>query len=124
MQSELADLFIDIANLGIEKDANDQNRRCLIIETHSEYLLSRLRRRIAEGKIRHSDVALYFVERGEGGLGSSVRGSYMPADGGFEWPEEFFENDLQDTLAFLKTAIKKKDELKSPLVQKFSSDQK
>src|SRR5262249_37919156 len=56
MQGELADLFSDIANLGAGTE--EGKRRSLIIETHSEYLLSRLRRRIAEGKIRHSDVAL------------------------------------------------------------------
>jgi predicted ATPase len=99
MQGELADLFIDIANLGIEKDSKVESRRCLLIETHSEYLLSRLRRRIAEGKIRHSDVALYFVEKVKGDGGSTIKGSYMPADGGFEWPADFFEDDLEDTLA-------------------------
>jgi predicted ATPase len=120
MQGELADLFIDIANLKEAPiDGIGSNRRYLFIETHSEYLLSRLRRRIAEGAIRHSDVALYFVERAKAGGGSVVRGSYMPADGAFEWPEEFFEEDLKDTLLFLKSSMKKRTE--TPLSPKEDS---
>jgi len=109
MQGELADLFIDILNMS--KD--DEDRRCLLIETHSEYLLSRLRRRIAEGKLSHSDVALYFIEKASHDGGSTIRGSYMPADGSFEWPAEFFESDLDDTLAYLNSAMKKKSERQS-----------
>ncbi|RYZ75918.1 MAG: hypothetical protein EOP04_32710, partial [Proteobacteria bacterium] len=54
MQADLTDLFIEV--LGDEKD------KCLIVETHSEYLLNRLRLRIAQGKISRDDVAIYFVE--------------------------------------------------------------
>jgi predicted ATPase len=112
MQGELADLFIDIANVkppkkdadsGIEPELN----RYLVIETHSEYLLSRLRRRISERRISHSDVALYFVEKSENG--SRIRGVPIPVTGHFEWPEEFYEDDLNDTISFLQNAAKAKD---------------
>jgi predicted ATPase len=108
MQGELADLFIEIAN--ISQKTQLQGRRYVIIETHSEYLLNRLRRRIGEGLIRHSDVALYFVEKRADGKGSLIRGSHMPADGEFEWPREFFEDDLIDTMAFLRSVIKRRDD--------------
>ena len=49
MQADLADLFIDIAiNKNVKKGSSS---KYLIIETHSEYLLKRLRRRISENKI-------------------------------------------------------------------------
>ena len=104
MQSDLADLFIDIAGISNTEKDGEGYRRNLIIETHSEYLLSRLRRRIAEGYIKHSDVALYIVSKGPDGSGSVIKSAHIPENGGFEWPEDFFADDLEDTLAFLQSA--------------------
>jgi predicted ATPase len=106
MQGELADLFIDISNVKAAKDEADAKRRYLVIETHSEYFLSRLRRRISEGKISHSDVAVYFVERAKERAGSIIQGVHMPPSGDFAWPEEFFEDDLEDTLVVLRNKAK------------------
>ena len=53
IQCELAELFVSMAKKG----------QTIIIETHSEHLLLRLRRLIAEEKISSDDVAIYFVER-------------------------------------------------------------
>jgi hypothetical protein len=33
-----------------------------------------------------------------------VRGINIPADGNFEWPKDFYEDDLEDAMAFLKSA--------------------
>lgn len=49
MQAELADLFIDILQLQTKR--KDRIKKHLIIETHSEYILKRIRRRMAEGQI-------------------------------------------------------------------------
>ena len=51
-QTRLADLFIDIAS---------ENKK-LLIETHSEHILMRIQRRIAEKAIPCSDVAVYYCE--------------------------------------------------------------
>lgn len=79
--------------------------RRVIIETHSEHILTRLRRRIAEGKyLSNDEVALYFSE--SHGDRSSLRripigewGELAPK----EWPAGFFgqqlENSLQMSLA-------------------------
>jgi AAA15 family ATPase/GTPase len=53
-QAKLGDLLIDVAMSG--------NGKTLLIETHSEHLLSRVRRRVAEQKIRKEDVAIYYCE--------------------------------------------------------------
>ena len=38
----------------------------LIIESHSEHLLRRVQRRIAEGELHPEDTALYFCDMGNG----------------------------------------------------------
>ena len=106
MQAELADFFIDIANITKNSGDGDANSsyRALLIETHSEYLLNRIRRRIAEGTVSHADVAIYFVEPSDAGEATTVRGISIPVDGNFEWPKDFYEVELQDALAFLAKA--------------------
>lgn len=54
-QADIADLMIDAINHG---------KKTIIVETHSENLLLRLRRRAAEGKITAlENVAIYYVEQ-------------------------------------------------------------
>lgn len=53
-QADIADLLIDT----LEKE-----KKTIIVETHSENLLLRLRRRVAEGRIASEDIALYYVEQ-------------------------------------------------------------
>src|SRR5690606_17010608 len=57
IQAGLADVFIDaIKRRGVQ----------IILESHSEHLLRRLQRRIAEEQIAADDVALYFIEMKRG----------------------------------------------------------
>ena len=98
MQADLADLFISASRVGRDEISGPR----LVVETHSEYLLNRLRRRIAEGKISSQDVAIYFVERGRNGdTSSTVRRVEIASGGAFEWPIEFFESTIEDTVEFL-----------------------
>ena len=53
VQAGLADTLID---------AMLRNKIQIIIESHSEHLLTRLQRRIAEAKLTHEDVRLYFCQ--------------------------------------------------------------
>lgn len=94
MQADLGDLFIDIVQ-------ND--RKKLIIETHSEYLLRRIRRRISEGKIDASDVAICLFHAREKERPAWVEVLEVGEKGGFKWPEEFYGGELyNDTIEFLK----------------------
>jgi len=96
MQAELGDLFIDIAKSG-------KGKKRMIIETHSEYLLKRIRRRIAEGVISANDVAIYFIHPPEGNSdGAKIEKVLISKTGAFEWPRDFYCNDLEDTIEFLK----------------------
>jgi predicted ATPase len=96
LQAVLADLFVDIANAGSK----------VLIETHSEHLLLRLRRLIAEKQIKARDVALYFVENGR--TGSVVRQVEILPNGHIDaedWPTGFFADSLQDAFGLAKAQI-------------------
>ena len=93
LQAKLADLFVDAAGREVS----------VLVETHSEHLLLRLRRLIAEKRIASDDVALYFVER-DGDI-STVR-QIETKDNGYiaptEWPRGFFEDALRESLGLAR----------------------
>ena len=96
LESVLADFFVDMI---------DKKKR-LVIETHSEYLLLRLRTYIKEGKISNKKVALYFTENIGGN--SEIRKIDIDESGDFpnnDWPVGFFEESLAENL-MLATATK------------------
>lgn len=96
MQADLSDLFIEIVK--------GKKFKKLVIETHSEYLLRRLRRRIAENKdITFEDVAIcvFYMEK-EAQI-SQVKILDIKDKGYFEWPKEFYGGELyNDTIQFLR----------------------
>ena len=80
VQTELADVLIDVV-----KNRNLQ----IILESHSEYLLSRLQRRIAEKEIAAADTALYFCEIKDGT--SEIEQLNVDEYGNIRnWPQDFF----------------------------------
>ncbi len=88
-QSALADVLID---------AIQKRHIQVILESHSEYLLKRLQRRIAEEHIASKDVALYFVTTGEKG-----ESSLMPLEVDLfgrilNWPENFFGDEFGEIM--------------------------
>lgn len=90
-QAPLADLFIETA-----LQAGERGR--LIVETHSEPLLLRVQRRIAEGKLPLDKVALYFVE--VTAKGSRLRRIQILPNGEVEWwPEGVFEESFHEVAA-------------------------
>jgi predicted ATPase len=90
LQAALADLFANVVGRGVN----------LVIESHSEHLLLRLRRLVAEQKIDEDRVGLYFVEQDSGV--SSIREVPL-RNGGFidptKWPRGFFEDSLHESMA-------------------------
>ncbi len=79
-QTELADVLIDaVTNRNVQ----------IILESHSEYLLSRLQRRIAEKAIASVDTALYFCEINDGT--SEIEQLDVDQYGNIRnWPQDFF----------------------------------
>lgn len=110
MQADLADLFIDIVNKGETIGGDFGNaQKYLLIETHSEYLLRRLRRRIFEGKISYDDIAIYFLEHPNDDFsGTVINERPISSTGYFEWPEDFYSDELlNDSTVFIKQAFEK-----------------
>ena len=74
-QAPLGDLFLDTATMGVGQ---------LIVETHSENILLRVRRRIAEGRVAPDLVGVYWVEDLEDGT-SEVREIKISRTGELDW---------------------------------------
>ncbi len=89
VQSQLADLLIEVI-----RERNLQ----ILIESHSEHLLNRLQRRVAEEKIAADQTALYFC-RNEAGV-STIERLEMDEFGNIvNWPENFFGDEMGDLFA-------------------------
>lgn len=94
IQSELADLLIDVASAGEIQ---------ILVESHSEHLLARIQRRIAEGNRNGSgltpeDVRLYFCEL-EQGTSKLTPLEIQPSGVITNWPPDFFGDMLAERMA-------------------------
>jgi predicted ATPase len=95
VQANLADVLIDAY-----KTRNVQ----IIVESHSEHLLRRLQRRIAESEIDAADVALYFCEAGM--KGSSLTRLEIDLFGQIRnWPPDFFGDQFGELAATQKARL-------------------
>jgi len=101
VQTRLADFFLSIVLLG---------KQCLI-ETHSEYLINRLRyRAAAEGDDNRvtNNLKVYFVEKIDG-LSSFREVKVNDYGAILDWPEGFFDQSPREAEAILRAAaIKRK----------------
>lgn len=97
VQSGLADVFIDVA----------RNRKVqIIIESHSEHLLRRFQRRIAEEKISNKDTSLYFCDISRGI--SKLVPLELDLFGNIQnWPDGFFGDDLREMAAMTRAAMER-----------------
>ena len=93
------------ANLGdyfITQMAKGKN---YIIETHSEYLLNRLRLGIVKGKLKESDVRVYYFSQIDGD--TKKYEIKFHADGRISGaPEDFFETYMIDVMNIAMDSIK------------------
>lgn len=102
VQSGLADVFIDVA-----KTRNVQ----IIVESHSEHLLTRLQRRIAEGEGKRrgwseEKTALYFCET-NGGASRLVSLDVDLYGNIRNWPEDFFGDRFEEIAARQEAGLKR-----------------
>ena len=99
-QSNLGDFFVELS----------KQNKFFIIETHSEHILLRLRRRIADKTITNEDVNIYFIERKNGrSTISNIKldeyGQMVDVPDGFKL---FFSDDYDETLKIIETISKRK----------------
>ena len=84
VQAGLADVFID---------AIKTRKIQIILESHSEYLLKRLQRRIAEEKISSKEAVLYFCNM-KGGQSSLIKLELDLFGSINNWPKDFFGDQV------------------------------
>jgi len=99
LQQKLGDFLLACAQSG----------RQVIVETHSEYLVSRLRRRIADSPSTDlvDHVGILFAEKREGF--TRYRDVRPNEFGGIEeWPAGFFDQSASEAQEILRAAIKKR----------------
>src|ERR1051326_297738 len=104
VQTRLADFFVSMTML---------QKQC-IVETHSEYLINRLRYRaaISEGDEVSKDVIMYFVEKEKGH--STYRPIRINRYGVIEdWPRGFFDENEENAAAILRAAMDKRKKEKA-----------
>jgi predicted ATPase len=103
-QAELADVMIDV----ITARENGKYRNIqVIIETHSEYFLRRLQRRIAENCISEDKVAAYFANVNQ--YPATLEKLKIDHYGNIQnWPDNFFGDEMQDITHQAKAAMKKR----------------
>ena len=98
VQAGLADIIIEAATV---------RRVQVIVESHSEHLLKRLQRRVAERNLTPDDVALYFCENDHGA--SRIDGLELNVFGEIHnWPEDFFGDRFGETAAIVEAGLKQR----------------
>ena len=98
VQSQLADLLIEVVT--------ERNLQ-VIVESHSEHLLVRLQRRIAEGEIEGDKIGLYFCSNDEAKGVSTLEPLEVDRVGNIRnWPENFFGDVMGDMFAITDAQAK------------------
>ena len=98
VQSQLADLLIEVVT---------ERKLQVIVESHSEHLLVRLQRRIAEGKIGKDKIGLYFCRNDEAEGVSTLDPLDVDRVGNIRnWPENFFGDVMGDMFAITDAQAK------------------
>jgi hypothetical protein len=95
--AQLADLYLKAAKL-------TGNR--FLIETHSEALLLRLRRRVAEGTSSPADVGVYFVHH-DGRSATAERITIDEVGQLSSWPEGVFTEDFEEVRALAAAQLRR-----------------
>ena len=95
VQSGLADVMLNVA-----KAPNVQ----IVVESHSEHLLRRLQRRVAEGGAESDDVKLFFVSTKNGVAHASdlALNQYGEVE---NWPDGFFGDQLGEVAAIARAGL-------------------
>ena len=103
VQSGLADVLID---------AHKKRGAQILLESHSEHLLYRLQRRVAEEKITDRDVSLYFC-KARGGH-STITPLNIDSLGIIQnWPQDFFGDTFGEISATRKAGLRRSQETKT-----------
>ena len=98
VQSALGDVLIA---------ARQRRKVQIIVESHSEHLLRRLQRRIAEEKLPESDLGAYFCEN-DGAESKLTTLELNPYGSITNWPNDFFGDDFGEFAAMTEAAVRRR----------------
>lgn len=97
----------NLAERFVDSYLEDNNKRYLI-ETHSQNFVLRLRRLVAEGKLKHEELAIYYVDFLEDEYLSELKEIEVDKLGKVNyWPEGIFSETLEETMALRDAQFKK-----------------
>lgn len=98
VQGGLADVILKVA---------ETRKLQIVVESHSEHMIRRFQRRVAEASAESSEIKLYFCD--------SIKGKSVLVDleldifGGIKnWPEGFFGDEMSEIAATRKAALKRR----------------
>lgn len=98
VQSALADVLIA---------ARQRRKVQIIVESHSEHLLRRLQRRIAEEQLPESDLGAYFCEN-DGAESKLTTLELNPYGSITNWPNDFFGDEFGEFAAMTEAAVRRR----------------
>ena len=99
IQAELGDFFIQLC----------ESNRVILIETHSEHIISRIQRRVADRTLNSEDVIMYYISKNNNK--SKINEISISNSGQFSyWPEGFFQDDFEDAIEILKESFRHQGE--------------
>ena len=98
VQSGLADVMLEVAET---RDVQ------IIVESHSEHLLRRFQRRVAEG-IPSSDLRLYFahIDQGKANLSDLRLNDWGVIE---NWPDNFFGDEMGEIAAITEASLRRRN---------------
>ena len=98
VQSGLADVMLNVAEV-----RNVQ----IVVESHSEHLMRRLQRRVAEGSATAEDVKLSFVSfnRGKARVSDLLLNEWGEIE---NWPDKFFGDEMGEIAAISRASLKRR----------------
>lgn len=98
VQSGMADVMLAVAK---------RRQVQIIVESHSEHLLRRFQRRVAEGSMPSSDLKLYFVNTKRGA--AELNDLELNEWGGIEnWPDKFFGDEMGEIAAISTASLERR----------------
>ena len=100
VQAGLADVMLNVA------EARDLQ---IVVESHSEHLMRRLQRRVAEEEASSEDVKLYFVstDRGRARANDLALNEWGEIE---NWPDNFFGDELGEIAAIAEASFRRRVE--------------
>ena len=105
VQADLADFLIEVSQRGVG----------VIVETHSEHLITRLQRRIAEESLEKEKLAIYYVTPSS--EGSTLERVEVDSYGQISSaPSGFFEEGYEETFALMRAVGERKASNGQPTV--------